>query len=37
MKMMNEIKAEQAGVCTPPFWFENGEAIGSGQALFRFE
>ena len=36
MKMMNEIKAEQAGVCTA-ILVQNGEAIGSGQALFRFE
>ena len=36
MKMMNEIKAEQAGVCSA-IAVENGEAIGSGQLLFRFE
>ncbi len=36
MKMMNEIKAEQAGVCTA-ILVENGEAIGSGQLLFRFD
>jgi acetyl-CoA carboxylase biotin carboxyl carrier protein len=36
MKMMNEIRAEQAGVCTA-ILVENGEAIGSGQQLFRFE
>lgn len=36
MKMMNEIKAEQAGVCSA-ILVENGEAIGSGQLLFRFE
>ena len=36
MKMMNEIKAEQAGVCAAVL-VENGEAIGSGQALFRFD
>jgi len=36
MKMMNEIKAEQSGVCTA-IPVENGEAIGSGQVLFRFE
>ncbi len=36
MKMMNEIKAEQAGVCAAVV-VENGEAIGSGQLLFRFE
>ena len=36
MKMMNEIKAELAGVCTA-IEVENGEAIGSGQLLFRFE
>ena len=35
MKMMNEIKAERAGVCAA-ILVENGEAIGSGQALFRF-
>ena len=36
MKMMNEIKAERPGVCTA-ILVENGEAIGSGQALFRFD
>lgn len=36
MKMMNEIKAERAGVCTA-ILAANGEAIGSGQTLFRFE
>jgi acetyl-CoA carboxylase biotin carboxyl carrier protein len=36
MKMMNEIKADRAGVCTA-ILVENGEAIGSGQLLFRFE
>jgi len=36
MKMMNEIKAEQAGVCSAVV-VENGEAIGSGQLLFRFD
>jgi acetyl-CoA carboxylase biotin carboxyl carrier protein len=36
MKMMNEIRADQAGVCTG-IVVENGEAIGSGQLLFRFE
>ena len=36
MKMMNEIKAELAGVCTA-IEVENGAAIGSGQLLFRFE
>ena len=36
MKMMNEIRAEQAGVCTA-ILVQNGEAIGSGQLLFRFE
>jgi acetyl-CoA carboxylase biotin carboxyl carrier protein len=36
MKMMNEIKAERAGVCTG-IAVENGEAIGSGQILFRFD
>jgi len=36
MKMMNEIRAERGGVCTA-IQVENGEAIGSGQLLFRFE
>ena len=36
MKMINEIKAEQAGVCSAVV-VENGEAIGSGQLLFRFD
>jgi acetyl-CoA carboxylase biotin carboxyl carrier protein len=36
MKMMNEIKAEQSGVCSA-IAVSNGEAIGSGQLLFRFE
>lgn len=36
MKMMNEIKAERSGVCTS-IAVANGEAIGSGQLLFRFE
>ncbi len=36
MKMMNEIRAEQAGVCTA-ISVQNGEAIGSGQLLFRFD
>lgn len=36
MKMMNEIKAERGGVCVG-VQAENGEAIGSGQLLFRFE
>jgi acetyl-CoA carboxylase biotin carboxyl carrier protein len=36
MKMMNEIKAERSGVCTS-IAVANGEAIGSGQVLFRFE
>ncbi|MGD8418149.1 MAG: acetyl-CoA carboxylase biotin carboxyl carrier protein [Pseudomonadales bacterium] len=36
MKMMNEIKAERAGVVTH-ILVENGEAIGSGRVLFRFE
>jgi len=36
MKMMNEIKADRAGVCTG-ILVENGEAIGSGQRLFSFE
>lgn len=36
MKMMNEVSAERSGVCTA-IEVENGEAIGSGQVLFRFE
>ena len=36
MKMMNEIRAERAGVCAA-IAVENGEPIGSGQVLFRFE
>ncbi len=36
MKMMNEIKADRAGICTG-ILVENGEAIGSGQRLFSFE
>jgi acetyl-CoA carboxylase biotin carboxyl carrier protein len=36
MKMMNEVTAERAGVCVA-IAVENGEAIGSGQILFRFE
>ena len=36
MKMMNEIKADRAGICTA-ILVENGEAIGSGQRLFSFE
>jgi acetyl-CoA carboxylase biotin carboxyl carrier protein len=36
MKMMNEVNAERAGVCLA-IEVENGEAIGSGQVLFRFE
>jgi acetyl-CoA carboxylase biotin carboxyl carrier protein len=36
MKMMNEVSAERAGVCLA-VEVENGEAIGSGQVLFRFE
>jgi acetyl-CoA carboxylase biotin carboxyl carrier protein len=36
MKMMNEVSAERAGVCVAAE-VENGEAIGSGQVLFRFE
>lgn len=36
MKMMNEIKADRAGVCTG-ILVENGEAIGSGQRLLRFD
>lgn len=36
MKMMNEIRADRAGVVTA-IAVENGRAIGSGQVLFRFE
>jgi len=36
MKMMNEIHAERSGLCVA-IDVENGEAIGSGQILFRFE
>ena len=36
MKMMNEITADRGGVCVG-IAVENGEAIGSGQVLFRFE
>jgi acetyl-CoA carboxylase biotin carboxyl carrier protein len=36
MKMMNELTAERPGVCVA-VEVENGEAIGSGQTLFRFE
>lgn len=36
MKMMNEIIAERSGVCRS-IPVANGEAIGSGQVLFRFE
>ena len=36
MKMMNEIIAERAGVCRA-IPVANGEAIGSGQVLIRFE
>jgi acetyl-CoA carboxylase biotin carboxyl carrier protein len=36
MKMMNEVSAERAGVCVAAE-VENGEAISSGQVLFRFE
>ena len=36
MKMMNEITADRSGVCVAVA-VENGEAIGSGQVLFRFE
>ena len=36
MKMMNEIKADRAGVCSR-IAVENGEPIGSGQVLFAFE
>ena len=36
MKMMNEIRADRAGVCSA-ILVENGAAIGSGQPLFRFE
>ena len=35
MKMMNEITAERAGICTS-IALENGQAIGSGQLLFNF-
>lgn len=36
MKMMNEITADRAGVCRA-IPVANGEAIGSGQVLIRFE
>ena len=36
MKMMNEIRSERAGVCRNVA-VENGEPIGSGQVLFRFD
>lgn len=36
MKMMNEVKAERSGICTS-IAAANGQAIGSGQVLFRFE
>ncbi|MEM8768594.1 MAG: acetyl-CoA carboxylase biotin carboxyl carrier protein [Pseudomonadota bacterium] len=36
MKMMNEIKAERGGVCVG-IAVENGEPVGSGQVLLRFE
>jgi acetyl-CoA carboxylase biotin carboxyl carrier protein len=36
MKMMNEVKADRSGVCAS-IAVSNGEAIGSGQVLFRFE
>lgn len=36
MKMMNEIRAERSGKCVA-VEVENGEAIGSGQILLRFE
>ncbi len=36
MKMMNEVRAEKAGVCVAAP-VENAAAIGSGQVLFRFE
>ncbi len=35
MKMMNEIRAERAGVLGE-IAVENGEAVASGQVLFRF-
>lgn len=35
MKMMNEILAEQAGVCTAVA-VANGQPVGSGDLLFRF-
>ena len=36
MKMMNEIRSERSGVCRSVA-VENGEPIGSGQVLFRFD
>lgn len=36
MKMMNEITAERSGVCAAVM-VGNGEAIGTGQVLFRFQ
>ncbi|MGE0625977.1 MAG: acetyl-CoA carboxylase biotin carboxyl carrier protein [Pseudomonadales bacterium] len=36
MKMMNEIRADRAGVVTAVA-VENGQAVGSGQVLFLFE
>ena len=35
MKMMNEIRAERSGVVSA-IEVENGEAVSSGQVLFRF-
>ncbi len=35
MKMMNEVLAETAGVCTAVA-VENGQPVGSGDVLFRF-
>ena len=36
MKMMNEVTAERAGVCVG-ISVDNGQAIGSGKRLMRFE
>lgn len=36
MKMMNEIRAERAGVVTAVA-VENGQAVNTGQALFHFD
>jgi acetyl-CoA carboxylase biotin carboxyl carrier protein len=36
MKMMNEIRAERPGTCTG-IAAADGDAIGTGQLLFRFE